>query len=116
MPDLFNTPMDEKAILHPSYFEDAECLKQVRIYESSHYYQLANNQFKHCRTKWFYCKLIIWRDDEWMLYFARTHAWPLDQKPFPEQLKQGYRASKNSNSHLFDLTDGRPCYEHKKVS
>lgn len=114
--DLFNDPMDEKSILNPGYFEDAECLKQVNLYENDHYYQIVNHQFKHSRVKWLYCKLAIWRDEQWMLYFARSHSWPCDQAPYPEQLKQGYRASKNRACHMFDLTDGRPWDEQKRAA
>ena len=48
-------------------------------------------------------------DEEWVLYFAYSVG---SRNPFPEQLEQGYRASKQRACH-FDLTDGRPWDDKK---
>lgn len=112
MLDLFeDQPMTPEEIRAPIYWEDAECLKQVNLSESTHDYQRLLNRFSYCRAKWLYCKLAIWRDSEWVLFYSQSKNWPYDQNPFPGQLEAGYRASQSRQCHYFDLSDGRPADE-----
>lgn len=106
--DLFGGPLLPEEITRPTYWEDAECLKQVKLNKQHHDYQRVDRQFVYCRTKHLYCKLAIWRDEQWTLFYSSSGFHPWDKNPFPGQLEAAYRASKERHYNYFDLDDGRP--------
>ncbi len=109
MTDFFaDQPMTPEEIRSPTLYETVEWLREVGVNDDTLMYQKVANDFSFCRPKWFYCRLAIWRDNEWVLFYAKSANWPYDQEPFSGQYEEAYRASKNSHIHEFDLVDGRP--------